>query len=120
MLLSVAGECPTTTSTSKDVHGRLFLCLKSSKYKALASIGVHGRPTESTSPGIPHGIPSPSVVIFGIPIDLTEYLMCAQATRLSDRQLKAVKPKDKDYVLSDGDGLQLRVRANGSTLWNFN
>lgn len=26
--------------------------------------------------------------------------MCAQATRLSDRQLKAVKPKDKDYVLT--------------------
>ena len=49
-----------------------------------------------------------------------EHLMCAQATRLSDRQLKAVKPKDKDYVLSDGDGLQLRVRVNGSTLWNFN
>jgi hypothetical protein len=49
-----------------------------------------------------------------------EYLMCAQATRLSGRQLKAVKPKDKDYALSDGDGLQLRVRVNGSTLWNFN
>ena len=49
-----------------------------------------------------------------------EHLMCAQATRLSDRQLKAVKPKDKDYVLSDGDGLKLRVRVNGSTLWNFN
>jgi integrase len=60
------------------------------------------------------------VVIFGIPIDVMEHLMCAQATRLSDRQLKAVKPKDKDYVLSDGDGLQLRVRSNGSTLWNFN
>jgi hypothetical protein len=30
--------------------------------------------------------------------------MCAQTTRLSDRQLKAVKPKDKDYVLTDGDG----------------
>ena len=28
--------------------------------------------------------------------------MCAQATRLSDRQLKAVKPKDKDHVLTDG------------------
>ena len=37
--------------------------------------------------------------------------MPAQATRLSDRQLKAVKPKDKDYVLTDGDGLQLRVRT---------
>lgn len=46
--------------------------------------------------------------------------MCAQATRLSDRQLKTIKPKDKDYVLSDGDGLQFRVRINGSTLWNLN
>lgn len=40
--------------------------------------------------------------------------------RLSDRQLKGVKPASKDYVLTDGDGLQLRVRSNGSLLWNFN
>lgn len=46
--------------------------------------------------------------------------MPAPALRLSDRQLKAVKAKDKDYVLSDGEGLQLRVRSNGSMLWNFN
>lgn len=46
--------------------------------------------------------------------------MPAQAHRLSDRQLKSVKAKDKDYVLSDGEGLQLRVRSNGSMLWNFN
>ncbi|WP_282363962.1 integrase domain-containing protein [Pseudomonas sp. PS01297] len=46
--------------------------------------------------------------------------MCAQFTRLSDRQLKAIKPKDKDYVLTDGDGLQLRVRVNRSMQWNFN
>lgn len=46
--------------------------------------------------------------------------MCAQTTRFSDRQLKAVKPKDKDYVRTDGDGLQLRVRANRSMQWNFN
>ncbi|WP_460075792.1 integrase domain-containing protein [Pseudomonas sp. H2_C01] len=46
--------------------------------------------------------------------------MCAQTTRLSDRQLKAVKPKGKDYVLTDGDGLQLRVRVNRSMQWNFN
>jgi hypothetical protein len=81
------------------------LCLKSSEIKVLGSISVHGRPAQSTSPGIPDGIPSPSVVILGIPIDVMEHLMCAQATRLSDRQLKAVKPKDKNYVLSDGDGL---------------
>ncbi|PNB49074.1 integrase [Pseudomonas sp. GW456-12-10-14-LB2] len=46
--------------------------------------------------------------------------MCAQTTRLSDRQLKAIKPRDKDYVLTDGDGLQLRVRVNRSMQWNFN
>jgi hypothetical protein len=47
-------------------------------------------------------------------------LMPAPALRLSDRQLKTIKAKNKDYVLSDGDGLQLRVRSNGSMLWNFN
>lgn len=46
--------------------------------------------------------------------------MCAKATRLSDKQVKSVKAGEKDKVLSDGDGLQLRVRANGSKLWNFN
>ncbi|MCO1620141.1 integrase domain-containing protein [Pseudomonas putida] len=46
--------------------------------------------------------------------------MPTQAARLSDRQLKAVKPTGKDFVLSDGDGLQLRVRASGSMMWNFN
>jgi hypothetical protein len=40
-------------------------------------------------------------------------LMPTNATRLSDRQLKAVKATGKDFVLSDGDGLQLRVRASG-------
>lgn len=46
--------------------------------------------------------------------------MPALALRLSDRQLKVVRAKDKDYVLSDGDGLELRVRSNDSMLWNFN
>ncbi|TVL32936.1 integrase domain-containing protein [Shewanella xiamenensis] len=46
--------------------------------------------------------------------------MCARATRLSDKEIKSIKPDDKDKVLSDGDGLQLRVRCNGSKLWNFN
>lgn len=41
--------------------------------------------------------------------------MPTNATRLSDRQLKAVKATGKDFVLSDGDGLQLRVRASGLT-----
>ena len=46
--------------------------------------------------------------------------MCAQATRLSELKIKAAKPIAKDYVLVDGDGLQMRVRINGSKLWNFN
>jgi len=47
-------------------------------------------------------------------------LMSTNATRLSDRQLKAVKATGEDLVLSDGDGLQLRVRASCLMMWNFN
>jgi hypothetical protein len=47
-----------------------------------------------------------------------EYFSCA-FTRLSNRQLKAVKPKDKDFVLSDGDGLKLQVRVKRLLQWNF-
>jgi hypothetical protein len=46
--------------------------------------------------------------------------MGAKATALSELKIKAAKPKDKDYVLSDGNGLQMRVRINGSKLWNLN
>ncbi|NOH84664.1 tyrosine-type recombinase/integrase [Vibrio sp. 03-59-1] len=46
--------------------------------------------------------------------------MGTRATRLTNKEITNAKPKEKDYVLSDGDGLQLRVRTNGSRLWNFN
>jgi integrase len=46
--------------------------------------------------------------------------MRANPNRLSDLQLKALKAEGKDYVLTDGNGLQLRVRVNGSMHWNFN
>ncbi len=46
--------------------------------------------------------------------------MCAQAVRLSELKVKSAKPAEKDYVLYDGGGLQMRVRSNGSKLWNFN
>ena len=46
--------------------------------------------------------------------------MGAQATRLSDLDVEAAKPKEKDYTLTDGNGLRLRVRINGSRLLNFN
>ncbi|MCK5818558.1 MAG: tyrosine-type recombinase/integrase [Psychromonas sp.] len=39
---------------------------------------------------------------------------------LSDNKIKKSIIKDKDYILSDGDGLQLRIRSNGSKVWNFN
>ena len=46
--------------------------------------------------------------------------MATQAARLSDLKIRAAKPADKDYVLTDGNGLQMRVRSNGSKLWNLN
>ena len=38
---------------------------------------------------------------------------------LSDSKIKAAKPKEKDYTLSDGEGLQLRVSVQRSKLWVF-
>ena len=37
--------------------------------------------------------------------------------KLSDKGIQAAQPKDKQYNLSDGDGLVLIVRPNGSKLW---
>ena len=68
----------------------------------------------SSHSGIPDSIPAHPALIFGIPNQFLKNL------RLSDQQLKGVKPAAKDYVLTDGDGLQLRVRSNGSLLRNFN
>lgn len=39
---------------------------------------------------------------------------------LTNTEVKQAKPKDKEYNLSDGDGLALRVKTNGSKLWIFN
>ena len=38
---------------------------------------------------------------------------------LSNTEIKNAKPKEKEYTLSDGDGLMLEVRTNGSKLWKF-
>lgn len=37
---------------------------------------------------------------------------------LSDLQVKAAKPREKEYLLSDGEGLYLRVRATGK-VWLY-
>ena len=39
---------------------------------------------------------------------------------LSATQVEAAKPKEREYNLSDGQGLQLRVRPNGSKSWLLN
>ncbi|ANU35684.1 integrase domain-containing protein [Vibrio scophthalmi] len=46
--------------------------------------------------------------------------MALKTARLNNKQIDNAKARDKDYVLSDGEGLQLRIRTNGSRLWNFN
>ncbi|WP_163381387.1 tyrosine-type recombinase/integrase [Cyclobacterium sp. SYSU L10401] len=39
--------------------------------------------------------------------------------KLSDLKCKSAKPRNKQYKLFDGGGLYLRVRANGSKLWQM-
>tara|TARA_R110000868_G_scaffold155362_1_gene381812 strand:- start:33300 stop:34565 length:1266 start_codon:yes stop_codon:yes gene_type:complete len=46
--------------------------------------------------------------------------MGAQATRLTDTKIRNVRPGAKEIVLSDGQGLQLRVRPNNTRTWSFN
>lgn len=43
--------------------------------------------------------------------------MAKNTTRLSDKEIKASKPDDKEYNLFDGDGLRLRIKPNGSKHW---
>jgi hypothetical protein len=38
---------------------------------------------------------------------------------LSDVQLRTAKPKEKDYKLSDGQGLYLLINTTGGKLWRF-
>ena len=38
---------------------------------------------------------------------------------LSDTKLRQLKPKDKAYTLSDGEGLSLLIKTNGTKLWEF-
>ncbi|GGI68229.1 integrase [Shewanella gelidii] len=45
--------------------------------------------------------------------------MARRSTPLTDTQIKNLKPGSKEKTLSDGNGLQLRVRTNGSKHWNF-
>jgi len=45
-------------------------------------------------------------------------LNMARTTKpLTNTEVKQAKPRDKMYTLSDGGGLQLRIKPNGSKLW---
>ncbi|UTM56691.1 integrase domain-containing protein [Photobacterium sp. CCB-ST2H9] len=46
--------------------------------------------------------------------------MAKVTTKLTDKEIKAAKPRDKEYLLFDGDGLRLRIKPSGSKLWLFN
>ncbi|VEH66757.1 prophage integrase [Rodentibacter pneumotropicus] len=39
---------------------------------------------------------------------------------LSNTQIEKAKPKEKDYTLSDGQGLYLLIKPTGAKLWRFN
>ncbi|EKO3367370.1 integrase arm-type DNA-binding domain-containing protein [Vibrio fluvialis] len=39
---------------------------------------------------------------------------------LTETQIKNAKPKDKEYILSDGYGLRLRIKTNGTKNWFLN
>lgn len=40
-------------------------------------------------------------------------------TPLNDALLKNLKPQNKDYVKTDGNGLRILVKSNGTKLWEF-
>jgi len=45
--------------------------------------------------------------------------MAKIAKPLTNTEIKQAKPDSKVYTLSDGYGLQLRIKPNGSKLWLF-
>lgn len=45
--------------------------------------------------------------------------MARETNKLTDRAVKALKPRDKSYPVSDGQGLLLKVMPNGSKLWRL-
>ena len=45
--------------------------------------------------------------------------MARVVTPLNDTQIKNAKPKEKNYTLSDGNGLQLLIKASSTKLWEF-
>jgi hypothetical protein len=42
-----------------------------------------------------------------------------KVTPLTEQEIEAATPREKDYNLGDGDGLSLKVKPIGSKLWRF-
>lgn len=47
-------------------------------------------------------------------------IMARTTKPLTNTEVKQAKPKEKEYNLSDGSGLMLRVKPHGSKIWLFN
>lgn len=45
--------------------------------------------------------------------------MARQIKPLSVKEIESAKPKEADYVLYDGDGLELLIKSSGSKIWQF-
>lgn len=45
--------------------------------------------------------------------------MPKEVTPLTDTKIKNLKPMDKDYTVSDGNGLQLLIKNDGAKIWEF-
>lgn len=45
--------------------------------------------------------------------------MARQTKPLSVQEIETAKPKEADYVLYDGDGLELLIKSTGSKIWQF-
>ncbi|WP_372929958.1 integrase domain-containing protein [Shewanella putrefaciens] len=46
--------------------------------------------------------------------------MAKSTKQISDTEIRAAKPREKEYNLFDGLGLRLRIKPNGSKLWLLN
>lgn len=46
--------------------------------------------------------------------------MARRTISLTDTEIKKAKPRNQEYNLSDGNGLMLRIKPNGSKQWLFN
>ena len=49
----------------------------------------------------------------------TENIYMKPTNRLTELSIKQAKPKEKQYKLTDGEGMYLRVYPNGSKYWQL-